>query len=128
MKRNTQKKIEAILNKLSSKYEGAKFRYEYRAYCDTHVVEVTPLSLYENSKYSDEEFDIVLDFEKNYGETLLFVSEHSLTKVTNPLYEVAHKKEEVTSSIFNQLFDFSYRSDYVTREINFQQINNYEYS
>lgn len=107
MKSNKQKIVKSILDRLSAKYEGSNFRYEYRPYNDTHIVEVYPLSLYDNLQYSEEELDIILKFEEKYGETLLFVSEKSLTKVTNPIYQVAYKEKIETNSFYSQMFELS---------------------
>lgn len=101
MTSRSQRRVKSIMDKLSSKYEGSMFRYEFDACSRTHIVEVTPLSLYaDNKEYGDEEFDYVLDFENRFKETLLFVSTESLTKVSNPIYVAQYEKKINSQSTF----------------------------
>lgn len=111
----SQKAVKSIIDKLCINYIGTKFRYQYNEVNNVHIVEVTPQTTFNNPQYSDEEFDIVINFEEKYGETLLFISTNSLTKVINPTYERMIEEpefsyiEEAKSSkpIFNLLSERS---------------------
>ncbi|MCK9417587.1 hypothetical protein M0Q97_13175 [Candidatus Dojkabacteria bacterium] len=72
--------IEEKIKMLKNKYPDMSFRYGYQDF--NHIIDVLPLSEYEsNGNYINDEIDIVLEFDNNFSETILFVSENSLTKL-----------------------------------------------
>lgn len=74
--------IEEKIKMLKNKYPDMSFRYGYQDFNLTHIIEVLPLSEYEsNDNYINDEIDIVLEFDNIFSETILFVSENSLTKL-----------------------------------------------
>lgn len=74
--------IEEKIDMLKNKYPDMFFRYGYQDFNLTHIIDVLPLSEYEsNDNYINDEIDIVLEFDNNFSETILFISENSLTKL-----------------------------------------------
>lgn len=68
---------------LKFKFKDIEIKYQYKITTNTHVIHISPLSLYENNiEYLFEEEDIENEFIKLYpSEELLFISEDSLTKI-----------------------------------------------
>lgn len=68
---------------LKFKFKDIEIKYQYKITTDTHIIKISPLSLYENNiEYIMEEEDIENEFNKLYpSEELLFISEDSLTKI-----------------------------------------------
>lgn len=68
---------------LKFKFKDIEIKYQYKITTDTHIIKISPLSLYENNiEYVMEEEDIENEFNKLYpSEELLFISEDSLTKI-----------------------------------------------
>lgn len=88
-----------IKNRLRKIYETVKsinIKYEYRENEDTHLIEVTPLSEFnDNSKYIEMERDLLFDFNDLYfPSTILFVSDNSLNKVISPEFALRMYREE----------------------------------
>jgi hypothetical protein len=90
--------IKAKLNHLFAKFPYLTIRYQYAAKDQVHIIEVLPLSEFENnSKYQAEEAELTYEFDNTFfPESLLFVSENSLTKITEPGFE--HKPNKVSAS------------------------------
>jgi len=68
---------------LKFKFKNIETKYQYKITTDTHIIKISPLSLYENNiEYIMEEEDIENEFTELYPfEELLFISEDSLTKI-----------------------------------------------
>lgn len=81
MSTKSQKAARKIADELSSTYTGTRFRYQFNELNSTHIIEVGSVAVFEDPEYSSKELDIALDFEDNYGETILFISENSLSKI-----------------------------------------------
>lgn len=64
--------------------------YEYDEIGDTHLIEITPLSEFnDNSDYIELERELLYDFNSKYfPSTILFVSDESLNRVTNPEFSL----------------------------------------
>ncbi|NCA86148.1 MAG: hypothetical protein EOM83_11340 [Clostridia bacterium] len=83
---NSHQYIENKLQKLVKEFPQITLLYEFDEVNETHVVEVSPLSVYENNNsYMEAEGDLTFDFDQRFfPEEIMFVSEDSLTRVTNP--------------------------------------------
>lgn len=83
---STKEYIKEKLEALSKVFPQLTFFYKYDEVDETHVVEVLPLSEYDNNKeYKEAEADLTFDFDRSFfPETAMFVSEESLTRVTEP--------------------------------------------
>lgn len=89
------KSIEFIafkLDELYSNFNGIKLRYEYKANSQSHLIEVLPLDLYEGSlDYMTLEAKIEQEFETAFPEeTIVFVSEGSLSQISKPFLAYGH--------------------------------------
>lgn len=102
-----QEFIEKKLIELSTKYKEVKIRYEYRANTQSHIVEIIPLSFYENnSSYLAEEVDFENQFEALYPlENIVFISEDSLTEIKNPILELGYSNIIFEYSNYNKVFE-----------------------
>ena len=80
--------IKNKLNQISEIFPELTFRYQLDINNQTHIVEVKTLEAYQsNNDYVQLEADFMFDFENRFfPETILFVSEDSLTKITEPEY------------------------------------------
>ena len=78
--------IYSKLQFLANLFPSLTFTYEHRKNYKTHVIEVKPESEFEGNKdYIDFEIEFSYDFnEKYYPESVLFISENSLTQISNP--------------------------------------------
>lgn len=99
------------LIRIFDKFQNAIIKYEFKSSRNTHLVEITPLDIYQNENFINEEIDLMDNFYKKYPEeTILFVSEDSMNKVQNPLFlykktklEFCFKNNEiVTEPYFNE--------------------------
>jgi len=63
---------------------------------ETHIIEVLPLTVYENNNsYKEAEGDLTFEFDKIFfPEDIMFVSENSLTRITKP--QKVFKKESLS--------------------------------
>lgn len=79
------------LKTLHSKFTNSNIRYEYSN--STHLVEVTPFEFYNSDKYMMCELDLEDKFFENYpSEELVFISDQSLSKISNPIFEIFCEK------------------------------------
>lgn len=80
---NPQEFINKKIEYLKFKFKDIEIKYQYKITTDTHIIKISPLSLYENNiEYVMEEEDVENEFNKLYpSEELLFISEDSLTKI-----------------------------------------------
>ena len=83
--------IDFIINELKSlhnKFTSSNIRYEFSNSSNTHLIEVTPLEFYNSDSYMECELDLEDNFFRNYpSEDLIFISDQSLSKITNPIFE-----------------------------------------
>jgi hypothetical protein len=72
------------LRDLVNKFPQITFRYQFDEMEQTHIVEVTPLSVYEDDlDYKIAEGDLTYEFDRAFSpETIMFVSKNSLTGIT----------------------------------------------
>lgn len=107
---------EYIINKLEnifSNFPFLSFRYQYAEFEQMHIVEVTPLDDFENnSKYQENEAQLTYEFDNLFfPESLMFISDDSLTKITKvdfelkPDVQVISYSQEITNQIFKVPFD-----------------------
>jgi hypothetical protein len=82
--------IKNKLNEISEIFPELIFRYQFDKSSLTHIVEVKPLETYQtNDEYIKYEADLMFNFENEFfPETILFVSEDSLTQVTEPEFVI----------------------------------------
>jgi len=78
------------LNEVSNIFPELTFMYQFNGNTRTHIVEVKPLDDYQsNDSYAICEAELIYAFEKEFfPETVLFVSEESLTQVTEPEFVI----------------------------------------
>lgn len=68
------------------KFPLLSIRYQYTVKDQTYIVEILPLAEFENNKeYQKEEAELTFDFDNLFfPESVMFVSENSLTKIIEP--------------------------------------------
>jgi hypothetical protein len=77
------------LENICKKIDGVSIRYEYLSHIHAHIIEITPLSIFNDS---NEYMDLEIALEKGFNdlfpkEELVFVSIDSLTKISNPEFQ-----------------------------------------
>ena len=100
------------LKELFSRFDGIQIRYENRKSTDSHIIEVIPLSFFnENEDYMLEEEKLEAEFELLYpNRNIVFVSEDSLTKINYPDFKLGYERM-VISCQFGDI-EFEVSSDY----------------
>ena len=83
---NPKEFIKNRLNELRNIFPELSFKYKYNPNTSTHIVDVRPLDCYQkNQDYIKYEAEFGFEFDSIfYPETILFVSEDSLTQIINP--------------------------------------------
>jgi len=83
---NPKEFIKNRLNELRNIFPELSFKYKYNPNTSTHIVDVRPLDCYQkNQDYIKYEAELGFEFDNIfYPETVLFVSEDSLTQISNP--------------------------------------------
>jgi hypothetical protein len=86
---NSKLYIKDKLRNLVEKFPQMTFLYQFDEIDQTHIVEVLPFTKYEeDNDYKNDEGDLTFEFDRMFfPETIMFVSENSLTRV-NELEEV----------------------------------------
>ncbi|TKG95207.1 hypothetical protein EYV94_10880 [Puteibacter caeruleilacunae] len=104
---NSRKFIETKLNELYSRFTEVKIRYEFRTNTNSHIIEIIPLSFFEeNREYMSVEAEIEEEFETSFpNENILFVSEDSLTEVVSPMFELGYESIIFDNEEFSLEFD-----------------------
>ena len=74
------------LNELRNTFPELSFNYKYNQQTSTHIIDVRPLDCYSsNQDYIKYEADFSYEFDNLFSpETILFISEDSLTEIKNP--------------------------------------------
>lgn len=85
--------LKSNLKKIFLELENVEISYEHRASTSTHIVEVKPNSVYKTcEKYINREIELENSFYEIFpNETLLFISEESLTKIKSPELVLKYK-------------------------------------
>jgi hypothetical protein len=98
--------IKNKLNEISEIFSELIFRYQFDKSSLTHIVEVKPLESYQsNEAYVQCEANFMFDFENEFfPETILFVSEDSLTQITEPEFTI--RKEIFVSAPLKAKYSF----------------------
>lgn len=78
------------LQKLSEKFNNLSFKYQHDSYNQAHIIEVKPLYNFNNDlDYADCESQLTFAFDQLFfPESVLFISEESLTQITDPEFEL----------------------------------------
>lgn len=89
------------LKKIFLELENVEISYEFRASTSTHIVEVKPDSIYKTcEKYINREIELENSFYKFFpNETLLFISEDSLTQIKSPELVLKYKMSYKISNL-----------------------------
>ena len=81
------------LKSLNNKFTNSNIRYEFCKSSNTHLVEVTPFEFYNSETYMEAELDFEDLFSANFpNEDLVFISEQSLSKISDPIFEIFSEK------------------------------------
>ena len=96
--------VKSKLFDLYHKAKGVKIRYEHKKNIYTHIIEVLPIELYRDEEYMTLEIDLIDEFNKLFPkEEILFISENSLNKITQPLLKIGYESELHYSGLSNVL-------------------------
>ena len=111
------------LNELYARFSDVKIRYEYRANTYSHLIEITPLSFFEeNEEYLFFEAKIEDEFEALFpNENIVFISDGSLSEINNPDFMLGYDVFKYDNEVLNIDFIVEGFSDVV----DYQYSNNY---
>ena len=89
----SQKYLKEKLTELADKFEEISIRYQFDEKDKTHIVEITPVDIFASDEaYQKDEGKISYKFDKKfYPENVLFISENSLTQITNSQFTLNDK-------------------------------------
>lgn len=89
--------VKSSVDRILNQFPGVKCRYEYHNASYTHFIEVVPHSIYDNEDdYINLEEAIVTEFEQLFpDENICFLSDNSIYKLHNPIYEASGKLSSV---------------------------------
>lgn len=96
--------IRQELTRIWNSFPEVQFRYEFKIHTNTHVIEVIPVSFFEeNEEYLRLESDFEFEFEQIFPEEeILFISEGSLTEIQNAEFHIG----AISLNFKNETFDF----------------------
>lgn len=112
--------IRNFLEKAIERFPILSFAMEYDALKNTFIIEVKPFSQYStNVEYGESEYFFTVDFEHKFPQdTIMFVSDESLTKVRRPILELGCVNSfELSSKPNRSKFTSDYQEIYHTDEI-----------
>ena len=74
------------LNELRNIFPELSFKYKFNQHTSTHIIDVRPLDCFSsNQDYIKYKADFSYEFDNLFSpETILFISENSLTEIKNP--------------------------------------------
>lgn len=113
----SQEYIIKELNSLVEKFPKLVFKYKFDNTDSTHIIAVEPLNEFNgNKEYLNAESDFVYYFENTFlPETVLFVSQDSLTKIIEP--DMIFKRESIGIFIKEKVHAPNYIYDYNLEKI-----------
>ena len=109
--------IKDFLCDMSVKYRDTDNIYKYQYLYDTHLVEVSPSSLYNNSYYMEDEFKLSMNVMDKYGETVLFVSPEESLHVIDPEFTVSCHDSQVKIEYHNHKSEIIFEEKIDTKTI-----------
>ncbi len=96
--------LKISLEELSLKFPFVHFKYGYDSMIDTHLVELLPLSEYNNNEDLDSAWiPLSLKFIKTFDEEIVFFSSNSELSIKNIIFEF-NSSVSLEEKIINELF------------------------
>jgi hypothetical protein len=105
---NSKEFLSGRLSEIFNIVKSINIRYEFREADDTHLIEITPVSEFnDNDEYLEMERDLLFDFnDLFFPSTILFISEDSLNKVTSP--DFSFMRQEFSIPIKRNVIEFNW--------------------
>lgn len=97
------KEIKSFLETAHNQFKSLKFKVGYGCSKTTYIVDVCPLEEFKNNEdYAKMEIDFCDSFEEQHPEyTIIFVSEGSVCKVTDPILSIGYNPLGYTPNRIN---------------------------
>jgi len=94
--------LKSTLKKMFLDLENIEISYEYRLSSNTHIIEVKPDSIYRTCEnYISREMELEsIFYDKFPKETILFITEDSLTQIKSPDLALKFKMKYDVSSLY----------------------------
>lgn len=101
MKTKVKEFIKASINNIIREFDNVSCAYEYDLVCDTHYIKILPTDFFYNSdQLAEKQVDIIEAFYDAYPDaSIIFLTEGSLIKISNPEYVVDGKKFAVAQDL-----------------------------
>lgn len=111
-------RIKAFLIEMNSKFNNLKFRCGYGSSNHTFIIEVTPLSEFNNNEdYAKEELRFTTQFDIDYADyDIIFVSEEDICKVQDAILEIGYDSQ-IEYKKNNTIFDFDFDSWVIEQKV-----------
>lgn len=106
------------LKEIHNLFNSSNIRYEFDCYSKTHLIEVTPLEFYNSDCYINAELEFEDLFNLQFpSENIVFISDESLNRIKDPIFEIYSSKKGTLLADFNVLsglvlFDESLDNEY----------------
>lgn len=94
------------LKEIHNLFKSSNIRYEFDSFCKTHLIEITPLEFYNSENYINAELEFEDLFALKFpSEEIVFISDDSLNKINDPIFEIYSYKTGTLLADFNVLSD-----------------------
>lgn len=114
------------LKRIHSLFTTSNIRYEFNVSTKTHLIEVTPFEFYNSESYMNAELELEDKFDYDFpSENILFVSDESLSKISNPIFEIYSEQVGKIRADFYVLSDFVDFNDCCENDYHVAGENNY---
>lgn len=106
--KNCKDTVISFIKDLYSNNDELMIRYEYNELRAKHIVEILSKS---GRSLDDSIWELKYDFSRmikdEFGETVLFISEKSLSKISESIFEVGYNTFTVNNNLIDFNFDFN---------------------
>ncbi|HTO15691.1 MAG TPA: hypothetical protein VLZ83_07960 [Edaphocola sp.] len=115
------------LTELYNKFANLSIKYQYDSYTEKHIVEVLPFSEYDtNEDYLNFESELSFEFDNMFfPESVMFISEESLTKITNPEFILEKQIFSIENHNIKHTFRIEKEDKYTCVEYTYVDKTNY---
>ena len=101
------KSVDFLKKELKSLFLNLKIdsiKYEYLEKRGIHLIEVKPSSLLKQDEFAFANIDLDDKFIDLFpSEELIFITEDSLNKILNPIFNLSHETNEIFENLFNDI-------------------------
>jgi hypothetical protein len=111
---NSKECVIRFINDLYSRYNYLKIRYEYNEEKSKHIIEILGDSTSTENNIWEIKYDFSRSIKNEYAETILFIDQKSLTKISCADFEIGYDclKVEIKNTFENFFKQINFASDF----------------